>query len=344
MVSIIITTYGGNRKLERAINSVLVQTYIDFEIIVVDDNNPMSDARNKTKLMMQQYEKLDNLIYVQHEKNMNGAFARNTGVKFSKGCYIAFLDDDDIYMPDRLKKMVEIMETDEMIDGVCCGVALIKENLITGIISQKNEKILTPVMLFENQNIIGTGSNIFIKKDVFWKLKGFDTGFLRFQDIEFMIRASKVGKIRFCEEVLVIKDSSDARLPNYIKVNNALQKFNEAFADDISMLSSASKQAYYNDRYLFLLMLAKLDGNYKEIVDVCNTMVELKVNEQSALRIYHKAKIIALFWKCREVLKRNVAKKLYQMQKNIGYKKSDRLYSNLIGNDKYMAIKQCLRL
>ena len=108
MVSVIITTFGGDSKLRRAIASVLNQTYTDVEAIVVDDNDPKSEARVKTESIMQQYECDTRVVYLKHSHNMNGAAARNTGIKEARGSYIAFLDDDDYFFHNRFKRFTLI--------------------------------------------------------------------------------------------------------------------------------------------------------------------------------------------------------------------------------------------
>ena len=79
-ISVIIPTYGTPIFLENSIQSVLNQTFQDLELIIVDDNNPDTEARQKTEELVERYIKIDNRIrYIKHEHNKNGAVARNTG-------------------------------------------------------------------------------------------------------------------------------------------------------------------------------------------------------------------------------------------------------------------------
>ena len=110
MVSIIITTYKRAKYIIRAIDSVLDQTYQNIEIIVVDDNDPNTIYRQEMKEIMKRYKENPNVIYLQHEHNMNGAAARNTGLSVAKGEYIGFLDDDDYFLPQRIEKLVNVLE------------------------------------------------------------------------------------------------------------------------------------------------------------------------------------------------------------------------------------------
>jgi glycosyltransferase involved in cell wall biosynthesis len=110
LVSIIIPTYSRNDLLERAIASVLASTYKNIEIIVVDDNHADSKYRKETEEIMRKYSDNAQLHYVKNERNLGGAGARNEGIKASRGEYIAFLDDDDIYYPEKIQKQLEFFE------------------------------------------------------------------------------------------------------------------------------------------------------------------------------------------------------------------------------------------
>jgi glycosyltransferase involved in cell wall biosynthesis len=109
-VSVIIPTHNRKELLTRAIRSVLDQTYQDFEIIVVDDFGASEDCG-----------KLDPRIrYIRSDTTGYPGASRNKGIDISKGTYIAFLDDDDIWTPDKLKKQISLMKKDESL-GMVCG-------------------------------------------------------------------------------------------------------------------------------------------------------------------------------------------------------------------------------
>lgn len=105
LISVIITTYKRSNIIERAIKSVLNQTYKNIEIIVVDDNSNFEDEREKTAKIVGKYK---NVIYIQNEKNLGGALARNEGIYKAKGKFIAFLDDDDEYREDKIEKQYNL--------------------------------------------------------------------------------------------------------------------------------------------------------------------------------------------------------------------------------------------
>ena len=84
-VSIIIPVYNASNSIEKCIDSVESQTYKNIEIIVVDDNEPDSIYRKDNENMLKEFIEENKVIYIKHPKNMNGAAARNTGIKKAKG-------------------------------------------------------------------------------------------------------------------------------------------------------------------------------------------------------------------------------------------------------------------
>ena len=105
LVSIITPSYKSEKFISQTIESVLGQTYQNWEIIIVDDVSP--DNSNK---IIEEYSKKDSRIkLIKLEKNSGAAVARNIAIEESKGRYIAFLDADDIWKPEKLEKQIEFM-------------------------------------------------------------------------------------------------------------------------------------------------------------------------------------------------------------------------------------------
>ena len=104
MVSVIIPTYNRSRTIERAIRSVLIQTYTDLEVIVVDDCSTDNTADIVHCI------KDDRVKYFRLECNQGACVARNVGIDMAKGDYIAFQDSDDEWMAEKLEKVLSVME------------------------------------------------------------------------------------------------------------------------------------------------------------------------------------------------------------------------------------------
>lgn len=107
VVSVILTTYNRPNQLSKAIQSVLKQSYKNFEIIIVNDGGvDVTDIVNE-------HNKNGDIIYVKHEVNKGPSSARNTGIKMARGKYITYLDDDDIFYFDHLQTLVSFLESTE---------------------------------------------------------------------------------------------------------------------------------------------------------------------------------------------------------------------------------------
>ncbi len=113
-VSVIIPTYKRSRFLRRAIESVLLQDYPSIEVVVVDDNEPDSVFRLETERLMSLYANDNRVLYIKNSRNLGGALARNEGIRAATGDYITFLDDDDIYLPQKVSVQISFMEKNNL--------------------------------------------------------------------------------------------------------------------------------------------------------------------------------------------------------------------------------------
>ncbi|MDZ8221840.1 glycosyltransferase family 2 protein [Nostoc sp. ChiVER01] len=119
-VSIIIPTYQRADLVSETIESVLAQTYTDYEIIVVNDG-----STDNTREVLAQFK---DKITVIHQENKGLPAARNTGIIASRGRYIAFVDDDDLWIPYKLEKQVACFESNPNIGLVYSNIVFFKDN------------------------------------------------------------------------------------------------------------------------------------------------------------------------------------------------------------------------
>ncbi len=267
MISIIIPTYKRNENLARAIESVLNQTG-DFELIVVDDNDPNTEYRNKNEQAVKKYLNNTNFTYLKHNKNKNGAAARNTGIKHAKGEYITFLDDDDEFVENRIEKLEEVIRKEHP-DFIYTGVIIIKKGVIEKKVIPNINKQFKELQLnlLNQKSFFGTGSNIVCKKTIVEKIKGFDENFARNQDIEFVIRVLEhSNKIKCIDEALVIKNVDGyMNVPPINIMIETKEKFLEKFSYIINKLSSKERKEVLNNNYSELLKIAYLKNNKTDI-------------------------------------------------------------------------------
>lgn len=108
LVSVVVATYKREKSLRKSLKSLVEQTYNDVEIIVVDDN-ANEEWNKKVQMIIDEINQLHPIIYIKNEINKGSAETRNIGINKSSGNYITFLDDDDIYLPNKIKNQVEHM-------------------------------------------------------------------------------------------------------------------------------------------------------------------------------------------------------------------------------------------
>lgn len=233
LISIIIPTYKNRGGLYRSIQSALNQTYTNIEVIVVDDNSPESEERSATENIMEEFLGNPKVIYLKHEENKNGAAARNTGIKVARGQYIAFLDDDDEWLPSKLDLQEEFMHHNKQYDCVYC-LAYINnreeytkcyEGNATMPMLMNRTKMFTPCLVFQAASLKAIG--------------GFDESFRRHQDYELLTKFfSHDFQIGCLRERLVVIHSLGGNVPSMTDFIGLKKKFLETFSPLINELES----------------------------------------------------------------------------------------------------------
>ena len=191
--SVIIPTYKVEKYIAAAIESVLAQTYQNFEIIVVNDDSP-----DRSVEICQRF--TDSRIKIVSQKNRGLAGARNTGIRHAQGDYIALLDGDDLWLPEKLEKHVEHLESSSSVGISFSRSAFIDEagNSLGTYLMPKLKEITSPDLLRDNP--VGNGSAAVIRKEVLEAIKFqdnlygtvedfyFDDHFRQAEDIECWLR------------------------------------------------------------------------------------------------------------------------------------------------------------
>lgn len=186
-VSVIMPTYKDKGGLRKAIKSVLSQTYNNIELIVVDDNNPGTELRNHTEKVMHEFELDPRVVYIKHETNKNGAAARNTGIKASKGDYIAFLDDDDWFLKEKMERQVSYLDNHPEFDAVYNFALMDSSPIPTVPYEGDNSK---PLLLMETRMFT---PSLCFRAETIKAIHGFDESYRRHQDYEMLLRFFAAG-------------------------------------------------------------------------------------------------------------------------------------------------------
>lgn len=203
LVSVIIPTYKRSDMLPRAVASVLAQSYSNVQVVVVDDNDPDTEWREKTSKKMDEYADDTRVKYVCHEKNMNGSVARNTGIEASDGEIVCFLDDDDWFYPAKIEKQVAYLIDHPEHRAVYCGWDRDNKKFNSGKEGNLSFELLSGCQL------VYTNVIMMWRKDAL-ECGGWDVSFRRHQEAAFLLRYFRCGgTIGFVPEILVEFDVSD---------------------------------------------------------------------------------------------------------------------------------------
>jgi len=198
MVSVIIPTYNRAHVLARSIQSVLNQTFQDFELIIVDDG-----STDDTESLVNRFSS-KKIKYVRHQKNQGGSPARNTGIRLAKGDYIAFLDDDDEWMPEKLERQMEVICKAPPEVGVLY-TKFRQYDRFGDYVPQrrlaKKEGNLFKQLLGEC--FLGLGTTL-IRKECFDKVGLFNENILYARDWDLLLRISQHYQFLYIDEPLAI--------------------------------------------------------------------------------------------------------------------------------------------
>jgi glycosyltransferase involved in cell wall biosynthesis len=201
-ISVILTTYNGSSRgyLSSAIESVLTQSYQNFELLIIDDG-----STDNTKKTCSSYLENDRIRYL-YQENTGLAGARNTGIRASSGEFLCFLDDDDVWKPEKLQKQLEFIQN--RLSGVnnwgliFTWLELIDEQgEVISYRGHHQEGRLYRNLLFGNT--VDAPSSVLIRREVFDNVGLFDESFENCQDWDMWLRISKEYMIFPVKEYLV---------------------------------------------------------------------------------------------------------------------------------------------
>lgn len=277
LVSVIIPAYNRASVLPRAINSVLAQTYTDFEIIIVDDC-----SKDNTSDVIKGFAD-DRIVYLRHAVNKGGAAARNTGIDRSRGEVIAFLDSDDAWAPEKLKAQLDLLAR----SGPECGAvytalkAVYEDTGKTEILTvERRGRFLNELLI---ANYVRTFSSVIVRRDLLLQIGGLDPALKSCQDWDLYIRLIKVCSFECINEPLTIyyvNKQDPSRISNARRsIIQGHERISSKYADDYTKLDPSERVRYYESmgemyilggdiRHSFPLMMSAfgLTGKVKYLV------------------------------------------------------------------------------
>jgi glycosyltransferase involved in cell wall biosynthesis len=195
-VSVVIVAYNKAHTVGAAIESVLYQTYRDFEILVVDDGST-DDTGDRVRAFG------DRVRYLPKENGGTGS-ARNLGIAEARGPYVAFLDGDDLWLPGKLEIQLAAFDREPEIVGVQCSAFCVNNDLevIEARACDPSRDSLLDFLLF--RNLPAFCSALLVRKDCVRALGGFATDLVILSDWDMACRLARLGTVRSVRDYLIL--------------------------------------------------------------------------------------------------------------------------------------------
>jgi glycosyltransferase involved in cell wall biosynthesis len=196
-VSVLMPAYNAEKYIDESIESILNQTFADFELVIIDDC-----STDKTWEIIQKYKEKDKrIIAIKNEKNLGIAGNRNKLKKLARGIYVVWQDADDISMPDRLKHQYEFMEVNQSV-GICGGwLEFFNGNGQNSVrkYKEKDEDLRKNVFRFSPASQCAA----IIRKSVLDEMGDYDLNYPSAEDLDMSFRIGKKYKFANLQELVL---------------------------------------------------------------------------------------------------------------------------------------------
>lgn len=292
-LSIIVPIYNVEKYLAKCIESILKQTYGDFELILINDGSP-----DNCYEIIELYAKRDSRIVAIHKENKGVSAARNTGLKNAKGKYISFVDPDDYIEPNFYSVLIEELEKNNA-DVVCCNWdcfyedGLYRAHDVIGIPHIMNQKDFTKHIFDSPRTLAGSNCNkLFLKEKI---TEYYDEQLTICEDNMFLLEYCKnISKGCYVNNALyhILERSSSATRKNPEKIVKGLQvrrKLIDISKDIHHEVGKVAEKDFLDSCYLYMCQFSDMKQPKKEMKDYIkkNGIGVLANNE-----IYWKTKLI----------------------------------------------------
>ena len=263
-VSIVIPTHNRPELLRRALDSVYAQTLDSFEVIVVDDGNAP-----RAYDVLGEYQSRPNFVYLETEKDRGGSRARNVGIRYAQGEYVAFLDDDDEWLPRKLEVQMPLLHgASSKVGFVFCAVNNIHgDGRVETTPVDPTTRDYSTIALIRFNGFLTSG--LIVRKTVFDDVGMFDESLPSHQEADLILRiAQKYEGIGLKEPYVNMRVSSvDDHIGGNIgrRVTGremVLAKHRDIFLKEPKLLAR---------HYFWLALRYREDGQYAKYVESCRT-------------------------------------------------------------------------
>jgi glycosyltransferase involved in cell wall biosynthesis len=221
-VSIVMTVYNGEKYIAEAIESVKNQTFSDYELLIIDDGSTDGTAAAVSTFLS------DKRIKYFYQTNKGVSAARNKGIAESHGNYIAFIDHDDVFLPEKIMKTVRFLEANDTYGMVYTDMFVVNENggFISNWLDKKRFYGEGGIYLNLLNECFILPTAVLIRMAILRETGLFSEDIKSGEDIDLWLRIARRSKIGLIHEPLVkwrqhennMSKKSKSNIPNYIKV------------------------------------------------------------------------------------------------------------------------------
>lgn len=256
LVSIILPTYNRSNVVGRAIESVLGQTFTNFELIVVDDG-----STDDTLKILENYND-ERIRIFSHDNNKGGSAARNTGISKSDGKYIAFIDSDDEWLRTKLQLQVEKIRSHPSLSIVYTGHYKNSQGTREiGQIPQHDGNIFEAQLARDRVNPTST---VLVDKHCFETVGTFNESLNARQDYEMWLRIAKKFNFGYIKKPLVIMHEGEDRITDNVdrRIRATLTIVNK-YSKEIDNLPKRKKRSTLATQYFSMGRYCQKHERYK---------------------------------------------------------------------------------
>jgi len=246
-ISVVIPTRNRKELLNNALNSVYSQTYSNLEIIIVDEKSD-----DGTQEFLENEASLGKIITIRNENLKGAGHARNLGIKKATGEFIAFLDDDDEWLPNKLEKQIACFSDPEVgLSYTGAWLVNVDQGIQYQVIPTLDGHVFSDLLI---ENKIGTTNTVMLRADVAKEML-FDESLVARQDYDLWLRVAQKYKIKGIQEPLVrvFGRKKLKRITSDVKnYELAIQVINEKFKNEISSLPLETQVKREAEQLFFL--------------------------------------------------------------------------------------------
>jgi glycosyltransferase involved in cell wall biosynthesis len=246
-VSVVIPAYNAAATIGQAVDSALAQSWKDLEVIVVDDG-----STDETGSIVDAYPSPVRCI---HKSNEGVSMARNEGVERAEGRYVAFLDADDYWSPEKLERQVGLLEDEP--DVGCCFTAVTRVDEALRPVARipaRRYPDYCRALLLESMVISTGSSSLMVRRGVIDEVGGFDPRFSQCADWDYAIRLSQATRIAPIDEPLVYYRAASGRMSSDIGLleRDTFAVLDNFFGQPRSALYAGDKRHIYSNHWMIL--------------------------------------------------------------------------------------------